>query len=226
MVVAFVLHLAAVVATLAAPFAFQSAGKNGAYWCLFVGQFLFSLGNGTTEAVVNPLTATLFPRNKTHYLNILHAGWPGGLVLGALPACCSTSSGWPGGRSSGGWCWSRSCCTGPDARPAVPGVRGQGVRHPARRMVATCSPRSCCFLFLLHALVGYVELGTDSWIVDITKNVLQSSTNALLAFIWTNVLMFTLRFFAGRSSRRSRRSGCCSLAPCSGWPGCGCSASR
>src|SRR5262249_25907110 len=36
------------------------------------------------EAVINPLTATLFPHNKTHWLNILHAGWPGGLVLGAL----------------------------------------------------------------------------------------------------------------------------------------------
>src|SRR5262249_11650525 len=36
------------------------------------------------EAVINPLTATLFPNEKTHWLNILHAGWPGGLILGAL----------------------------------------------------------------------------------------------------------------------------------------------
>jgi hypothetical protein len=53
------------------------------------------------------------------------------------------------------------------------------------------------FLYLMHALVGYVELGTDSWITNITKQVLRSGTNAQLAFIWTNVLMFTLRFFAG-----------------------------
>ena len=53
------------------------------------------------------------------------------------------------------------------------------------------------FLYLMHALVGYVELGTDSWITNITKQVLKSGTYALLAFIWTNVLMFTLRFFAG-----------------------------
>jgi len=26
--------------------------------------------------------ATLFPTNRTHYLNILHASWPAGLVLG------------------------------------------------------------------------------------------------------------------------------------------------
>jgi hypothetical protein len=63
-------------------------------------------------------------------------------------------------------------------------------------------------LFALHLLVGYVELGTDNWIVDITKNVLGTESKmfgmtllprdkALIAFIWTNVLMFTLRFFAG-----------------------------
>ena len=32
------------------------------------------------------LTATLYPEEKTHYLNILHAGWPGGLILGGLIA--------------------------------------------------------------------------------------------------------------------------------------------
>src|SRR5262249_53013893 len=50
---------------------------------------------------------------------------------------------------------------------------------------------------LIHAMVGYVELGTDSWIQNITNTVLQNKTMALVAFIWTNMLMFTLRFFAG-----------------------------
>src|SRR5262249_3958072 len=85
MVIAFLLHVVSVFATLAAAFVFQTElGKPGAYWCLYVGQFCFSLANGTCEAVINPLTATLFPKNRTHWLNILHAGWPGGLVLGAL----------------------------------------------------------------------------------------------------------------------------------------------
>jgi hypothetical protein len=49
----------------------------------------------------------------------------------------------------------------------------------------------------MHALVGYVELGTDNWIGNITNTVLANETSALLAFLWTNALMFTLRFFAG-----------------------------
>ena len=53
------------------------------------------------------------------------------------------------------------------------------------------------FLYVLHAGVGYVELGTDSWITNITTDVLNSPTKALLVFIYTNALMFTLRFFAG-----------------------------
>src|SRR4029077_864453 len=84
MVIAFLFHLSSAIVTLAASFVFAHNGKDPTYWCLFIGAFLFALGNGTCETVINPLTATLFPRNKTHWLNILHAGWPGGLILGAL----------------------------------------------------------------------------------------------------------------------------------------------
>lgn len=47
------------------------------YWAAFIG----ALGNGTIEAVINPVIATVFRKNKTQWLNILHAGWPAGLVL-------------------------------------------------------------------------------------------------------------------------------------------------
>ena len=46
--------------------------------------FIFAFANGTLEAVANPLVATLFPNNRTHYLNILHASWPLGMILGAV----------------------------------------------------------------------------------------------------------------------------------------------
>jgi MFS family permease len=51
---------------------------------LYVGTFLLALSNGAVEGVTNPVVATLYPKSKTHHLNILHAGWPGGLVLGGL----------------------------------------------------------------------------------------------------------------------------------------------
>ncbi|HEX4120043.1 MAG TPA: MFS transporter [Verrucomicrobiae bacterium] len=84
MVSAFVLHLLSAVVTLAAGMAFTSGGKPAALHCLTVGMFLFAMGNGLCEGVANPLVASLFPTKKAHFLNILHAGWPGGLILGAL----------------------------------------------------------------------------------------------------------------------------------------------
>src|SRR5688572_19374231 len=54
------------------------------YDMLWAGTFIFALGCGTVEAVINPVVATLFSRDKTKWLNILHAGWPGGLVFGGL----------------------------------------------------------------------------------------------------------------------------------------------
>ena len=63
------------------------------YTSLYVGTFIFALGGGAVEAVVNPVTATLFPDSKTKHLNILHAGWPGGLVFGGLLAITLGHSG-------------------------------------------------------------------------------------------------------------------------------------
>jgi MFS family permease len=58
---------------------------NG-YWSLYIGTFILAIGNGIVEAVANPVVATQFATDKTKWLNILHAGWPAGLVLGGLLA--------------------------------------------------------------------------------------------------------------------------------------------
>jgi MFS family permease len=52
-------------------------------------------------------------------------------------------------------------------------------------------------LLVLHALVGAVELGVDSWIQNITGSIMASPQYAKILFIWTSGLMFGLRFFAG-----------------------------
>ncbi len=74
MVFAFACHVASAFLTIFA--------RN--YAMLYAGTFIVALGNGTVEAVINPVVATMFSRAKTQWLNILHAGWPGGLVLGGV----------------------------------------------------------------------------------------------------------------------------------------------
>jgi MFS family permease len=80
-VTAFVLHLLSAFVTFAA---MPGQAQATAYMFLYLGTFIFALANGTLEAVANPLVSTLFPNNRTHYLNILHASWPAGLVIGGL----------------------------------------------------------------------------------------------------------------------------------------------
>jgi MFS family permease len=78
-VAAFALHVLSAFVTLgAAPTQEKAVAYNLLYW----GTFIFAVANGTLEAVANPLVVTLFPAKRTHYLNILHASWPAGLVVG------------------------------------------------------------------------------------------------------------------------------------------------
>ncbi len=60
------------------------AGQKHGYQLLYWGSIILGLGNGTVEAYANPLVATMFRTDKTKWLNRLHAGWAGGLVLGGL----------------------------------------------------------------------------------------------------------------------------------------------
>ncbi|MCH9691911.1 MAG: MFS transporter [Gammaproteobacteria bacterium] len=51
---------------------------------LLIGLLLTGLGWGAVEAASNPMVAAVDPKNKTHRLNVLHAWWPGGIVVGGL----------------------------------------------------------------------------------------------------------------------------------------------
>jgi MFS family permease len=197
MIFAFVMHFLSAVVTLAATPIFKATGnKEAAYWCLYVGMFMFAIGNGMAEAVVNPLVATLFPKNKTHYLNILHAGWPGGLVLGGLASYLLV----------GKVRWEIQMtlfmipvvlygmmCIGQKFPKSEASVHGVSFGE----MLAEFAAPVLLLLLFVHALLGYVELGTDSWISNITGNILASRGNGLLLFVYTSSLMFALRFFAG-----------------------------
>jgi MFS family permease len=196
---AFLLHVSSAALTLAATPVFDNYGKDATYSCLFWGMFMFSLANGMCEAAINPLVATLYPKQKTHYLNILHAGWPGGLILGGLLA----------------YCFVGDKCVVTKLRWEIPmlffliptlwyGVivlkekfptseaRAAGVKFS--EMLAEFAAPVLLFLLVLHAMVGYVELGTDSWIANIMSGFIK---NGVLLLVYTAGLMFVLRFFAG-----------------------------
>lgn len=67
-------HLVSLILTL------RASGYQDFYW----STLLVAVANGTVESFINPVVATIFRRDKAKWLNILHAGWPAGLALGAL----------------------------------------------------------------------------------------------------------------------------------------------
>jgi MFS family permease len=207
MITAFALHFISAVITLAAPAAFASGGKEAAFNCLFWGMFIFAVGNGLCEAVVNPLTATLFPNNKAHYLNVLHAGWPAGLVIGGLASAFMAAKPAENGAaaiSAVDWKIQMSLFLIP---VIIYGVMLLGQKFPKSeatsagvtlgQMLMSIATPLMFVLLIIHALVGYVELGTDSWISKITGTIMASPAAGLKLFVYTSLLMFGLRFVAG-----------------------------
>ena len=73
-VIAIVCHVASLLLTI------FSTGYTSLYWATF----LVAIANGIVEAFINPVVATIYRDEKAKWLNILHAGWPAGLALGAL----------------------------------------------------------------------------------------------------------------------------------------------
>jgi MFS family permease len=250
-VAAFLLHILSAIVTLAVP---SGATANTAYNYLFWGTFLFAVANGTLEAVANPLVATLFPNKRTHYLNILHASWPAGLVLGGIlgwvlddqmkwhwkyqlalfliptvlyglmflgqryPKSEAAAKGLSLGQmlkdvgmlgglvacamvamffnSTFGFLKDAPWNISPSMIQAISIAIG-AVLLMGVGLVTNFSTGSILLfvLFLTHALVGAVELGTDNWIQNITGNILTSSEGKIL-FVFTSLTMFLLRFCA------------------------------
>ena len=57
---------------------FTAKSPEALYWAALCA----GLGHGIVEAVINPVCSTLYPNEKSKMLNILHAAWPAGLVIG------------------------------------------------------------------------------------------------------------------------------------------------
>ena len=291
-IAAFVLHILSAVVTL---YPNAEMGADSVYKCLFYGMFIFACANGVLEAVANPLVATLFPEKRTHYLNILHASWPAGLVLGGI-------CGWVLDDKLG-WHWKEQLALYliptaiygwmffgqkfPKSEASEKGlglgemfkdvgilgalvvtyllvlffntnaiypmdmasswtlgiilvvVAGMITRQQTEVSMQSLALLAVCtlmgvyaqhafnlptlgaviiagallvslgatfkwavgafllfVLFITHALVGAVELGTDGWIQNITGNILSSEEGKIL-FVFTSACMFGLRFCAG-----------------------------
>jgi MFS family permease len=181
------------------------AGNSTSYWVLWLATFIVGSGNGLVEIAINPLAATLFPREKTHYLNILHAWWPGGLIISGLLATFVIKDEMFGSHPWGPFkLWQVKM-----GLLLVPlllyGLLSLGQRFPQTERVAAKVSTGTMFLqvlrpmFLIWAfcmlLTASTELGPNQWQESVLKRTAQVS--GTLVFVYTSGLMFIMRFFAG-----------------------------
>lgn len=240
-ILAFALHVLSAIVTF-------TAKGAGAYQSLYWGMFIFAYANGTLEAVANPLVATLYPNNRTHYLNILHASWPAGLVIGGvlgwilddrmklnwkiqlslyliptvayglmflgqhMPKSEASKKGLSFGEMFKDvgvlgalivcYLLSLFCQSALGLSSGVAyGIAGVLLIAVSIMTKFSIGSLLLFVLFVTHALVGAVELGTDGWIQNITGNLFTSQEGKYL-FIWTSAIMFSLRFCANFIEKR------------------------
>ncbi len=213
MILAFVSHLFGSLATILAPH-FSDSTLN--YYWLFSSSFLMGCGNGLTEVGINPLVATLYPTQKTHYLNILHAWWPGGLVIGGISARLVGKGinldflGFPP-ISGMDLNWQVSLCL--IAAPAVVyGLMLIPAKFPATERVESGVTNREMYgqllrpMFLLWAfcmlLTAATELGPQKWQESVMTSTTEGKVSGTIILVYTSGMMFVLRHFAGPIAHR------------------------
>ncbi len=167
---------------------------------LYVAFLVMGLSQGLVEGVINPLVATLFKENKTHKLNVLHAWWPGGMVVGGLTAVLLTQLG-------ASWQVKLSSILVPAVIYLVM-VLGQEYPRTERvqsnvstgEMFKEATKPMFLLLFACMWMTAASELGPDQWFPSIMKQL--TGLEGVLFLVYTAGLMFVLRFFFGDVAHR------------------------
>ena len=179
---------------------------------LYLSMLALGLSQGLVEGVINPLCSTLYPEDKTRRLNILHAWWPGGLIIGGLLAFAITKAiGLDGDVSAATatFGWQLKLTTILVAALAYLAI-ARGQHFPATERVAAGVSNSemlrevfrPMFLLLWACMwmTASTELAPDQWVASLVTNL--TGMQGILLLVYTAGIMFTLRFFAGGVAKR------------------------
>jgi MFS family permease len=206
--------LVAVLAILFAPRPSAAIQYSDPGFIILYGAMLtLGLSQGLVEGVINPLTATMYPADKTHRLNILHAWWPGGLIIGGLASYALTKiMGLDGAGVSAstvtlGWQVKLALI-------AVPAVVYAAMvwkeSFPQTERVAAGVSNSAMFselarpMFILWWICMWMtastELAPDQWVGSVMTKL--ANMQGILILVYTAGIMFILRFYFGGLSHK------------------------
>jgi MFS family permease len=186
--------------TLTILFASSIASGAGIYSVIWLGAVITGVGWGLVETVVNPLTATLYPDEKTAKLNALHAWWPGGLIIGGL-------LGYGLSQAGVGWNIKLAIILIPAALVVI---LCMGMKFPPTERVASGVSMGSMFkellkpmflvLFCSMFLTAASELAPGQWVdLALTRTV---HMQGILLLVYVSGIMFVARHFAGPLSHK------------------------
>ncbi|USD23529.1 MFS transporter [Microbulbifer variabilis] len=168
---------------------------------VLAGLLLTGLGWGAVEAASNPMVAAVDPENKTQRLNVLHAWWPAGIVVGGLLGLSISALELP---------WQLNLVV--LALPAV--VMAWLVAKtdfPVTERVSSGISYGEMFkevfkqpmfilLWVCMWLTAATELAPGQW-VDLTLSRVVGM-KGILILVYVSMLMFVMRHFAGRLAKK------------------------
>lgn len=178
-------------------FAPQAGDPDAVYQMIMLGMIVCGVAWGSTEASINPVTTALYPTDKTHRLNVLHAWWPAGIVTGGLASILlfqQLNLGWQAGIAlimvpgaiCGLWALTQKFPKTESTNIGVP--FGEMITEPLRR------PSFWIFPAIMF-LTASAELAPGSWVeVALTQVV---GMQGILLLVYVSAIMFVGRHFAG-----------------------------
>ena len=173
---------------------------------VLISLLLTGLGWGAVEAASNPMVAALYPEEKTHRLNILHAWWPAGIVVGGLLGVAISSMGLP-------WklnmfvlmipalvlAWMVATSVFPVTERVAAGVSYAG-------MFAELLKRPLFWVFwVCMFLTAASELAPGQWVNIALSNIV--GMQGIILLVYVSALMFVMRHFAGPIVERTSSVG-------------------
>jgi len=170
---------------------------------LFLATVIIGIANGLVEAAINPLVATIYDKEKTAKLTLLHAWFPGGIVIGGVAAFLFTQIGL-------GWQAKMMLLLIPSVIYTVmfvgqtfPATERKAAGVPAGEMVRQVFRPLFIVVWVAMWLTAATELGAGAWYANVFDEVMSGWAGAgILVLVWVNGIMYLMRQFAGGISHR------------------------
>jgi len=192
--------LSYLVGTTIVVFAGQLQGNMSLYALVCCGMLIIGIGQGLVETVINPLTASLYTEEKTRRMNILHAWWPCGIIIGGLLGLAMSH--W-----QVNWRIQLALVLVPASvfgamtlRQKFPPTERVAAGIHARAMFKEALRPFFILWFLCMFLTAASEIAPGQWVdMALTRTV---GMKGIWLLIYVSGLMFVMRHFAGPLARK------------------------